>query len=282
MPENIFMTGPDIVRQKAVPAPNQWFAARRPLFVKNMVKGFGETFERFRAIYEQYLVHRRLSFLEFTQLVGTESGKGLLWLLKDRCHQLWREPDTGREPDGCLLDWLLGSIFHEAMKLKENIYLVQHHGPRIQSLQKRPGTDPARYCVGIENQGFPARIHSEIELQMEALALLFGQANYLLRTMMAEQADNPLLLRFLLENPGVPQSLWGESLESLLADMFPHGLEYGFCLAARSYAEGDWYAEALAAYGRALAVNRDCAEALHNSCRMQALSREQQHLAEPA
>jgi len=276
------MTGPDSVRQKAATAPNQWFAARRPLFVKNMVKGFVKTFERFRAIYEQYLVRRRLSFVEFTQLVGTESSKGLLWLLKDRCHQLWREPDTGREPDGRLLDWLLGSIFHEAMKLKENIYLARHYVPRAQSLQYRPGTDPARYCAGLEDQRFPERINSEIERQMEGLAILFGQANYLLRTMMAEQADNPLLLRFLLENPEVPQSLWGESLESLLADMFPQGLEYGFCLAARSYAEGDWYAEALAAYGRALAVNWHCAEALHNSCRMQALAREQQQMAEPA
>jgi len=279
MIQNVFTSGPDTARQGEAASGNRWFAARRPLFVKNMVKEFAETFDRFRTIYEQYLTSGTLSFAEFARLVGTDSARGRLWVLKDHCHQLWRETDADREPDGCLLDWLLGSIFHEAMKLKENIYLLQHYGPLAEALRKQQAATPAEHRGGIEGRRFLERISGELEGQMESLAFLFGQANFLLRAMMAAQADNPLLLRFLLENPDLPQSLWAESLESLLTDMYPQGPEYGFCLAARSYEEGNWYAEALAAYDRALAINRDCAEALHNSCRMRALAREQEKLA---
>ncbi|MGV1100858.1 hypothetical protein ACUUL3_15785 [Thiovibrio sp. JS02] len=255
---------------------NGWFEERRSLFLKNMFKGFSETFCRFRTLYGHYTANRAVSFAEIDHLVGTENRKGRLWDLKDRCHQLWRDADPQADLNGCLLDWLLGSIFHEAMKLKENSYMLQYYAPLAETMKDRHGGS-AKFC-GVGCQRFMERTISEIEHQMESLGFMFGRANYLLRTMLLAQADNPILLRYLVENPEIPQELWSESLEDLLADMFPQGPEYGFCTAARSYQEGDWYAKAQATYLKALAINPDCHEARHQACRMQALARQEAQL----
>jgi len=132
---------------------------------------------------------------------------------------------------------------------------------------------PAGKFCGGECQRLRERARAEIAQQMENLGFMFGRANYLLRVMLPAQAGNPLLLRYLLEDPELPRALWSEELEEILADMFPQGPEYGFCAAARSYQEGDWYARAHDAYCRALAINPACHEARQQACRMQALAR---------
>lgn len=247
---------PDSARQK-----NTWFEERRSLFVKNMLKDFYETLSRFRALYEHYTKTGELSFAEIDRLVGKESSKGLLWSLKDRCHQLWREADPENEMNGCFLDWLVGSIFHEAMKLKENIYMLEYYGPLAEKMKRKDSVTPVKFC-GIECQQFMERTRAEITSEMENLGFLFGRANYLLRHLIIDQAKNALLVRFLFEHHEVPENLWSETLENLFSDMYASQSEAGFCLAARSYTEGDWDEMAIKAYGKALQINPASREAL--------------------
>ncbi|MDH5524362.1 MAG: hypothetical protein OEY01_10280 [Desulfobulbaceae bacterium] len=264
----MIMTSP-LVTQKT----NKWFEDRRDFFVKNLYKGFYETFCRFHAILAQTADSRQVSFAEINHLVGTETQKGRLWKLKDRCHQLWRHADPAREINGCLLDWVLGSLFHESMKLKESIYMFQFYGPLAQAMIKQNQPETIKFC-GMECHSFIESIGNDIKSQMENLLLMFTQAKSLLRTMLPELAGNLLLIRFLLENPEVAHSLWGESMEEIFADIFPDSPEYGFCAAARSYQEGNWFTMAHEAYGRALAINPTCLEAQGKIYQLQALARE--------
>jgi hypothetical protein len=252
---------------------NKWFEERRDLFVKNMYKGFYETFCRFQAIHQQSTDSRKVSFDEISHLVGTETKKGRLWHLKDRCHQLWRNADPQQEINGCLLDWVLGSLFHESMKLKESIYMFQFYGPMAQAMLKQNKAETIKFC-GMECHRFIESTGKDIKQQMGNLLLMFEQAKSLLRTMLPELANNLILIRYLLENSEVAQSLWGENLETLFADMFPGSPEYGYCAAARSYQEGNWFKNAHAAYARALAINQDCLEAQGKIYQLQALARE--------
>lgn len=240
---------------------NNWFEERRSLFVKNMLKEFYETMSRFRELYEHYTKTQEITFAEIDRLVGRESSKGLLWSLKDRCHQLWREADPESEMTGCLLDWLMGSIFHEAMKLKENIYMLEYYGPLADKMRQKNSAATVNFC-GIECRQFLERTRTEITREMENLGFLFGRANYLLRNLIIEQAKNPLLVRFLFEHHDVAENLWSETLENLFSDMYASQPEAGFCLAARSYKEGDWEAMATKAYSKALQIKPDCDEAL--------------------
>lgn len=255
---------------------NEWFEERRDLFVKNMFKEFYETFSVFIKIYEHYITAQNVSFEDVNGLVGKESEKGLLWQLKDGCHQLWRNSDPEKELNGRLLDWVMGSIFHEAMKLKENIYMYQYYGPLAESMKKQNGTGTVKFC-GVECQRFMDRSYKEIQKQMETLGFMFGRACYLLRTMLPDQAQNSLLVRYLIENEDVADNLWSEPINDILAEMFDSP-EQGYCTAAKSYFEGQWYEPALQAYTTAITINPECEEAEKNISKIQPILKEQKQL----
>jgi hypothetical protein len=256
---------------------NKWFKKRRRMFLKNMLKTFFRTYTRFQEVYEHYTVNLSLSFKELDQLVGTETRKGKLWQLKDSCHALWRDAGPASEMNGCLLDWVLGSIFHEAMKLKENIYMLEYYGLMAESMYQQNTPSTVRLC-GVECQRFMGRTQSEIRRQVENLGFMFGRANYLMRIIMNEQNDNLLLIRFLVENPEIPRELWSEELDELFTDIFPNGPEWGYCAAARSYKEGDWFAKALDAYQKALVLNPACDEAQRHVYQLKGLVRSHDQL----
>jgi hypothetical protein len=186
-------------------------------------------------------------------LVGSETRRGPLWRLKDDCHRLWREADVREEMNGCLLDWVMGSLFHEAMKLKENSYISQYYQPRVEKMTGA-GSGGLATC-GLEFERFMQGAAKEISSQVENLSLLFGRANYLLRLLMSEQSENVILLRYLIENEQVVVQLWSESLRELFADMFAGAPEQGFCAAAKSYEADHWQEQAFAAWARAREIN---------------------------
>jgi hypothetical protein len=252
------MTAP---RQQQSPAvsPNRWFAQRRDFFVKNVFEGFYKNRTFFIGLYDRYNNTGQISFSDIAELVGVENHKGL-WLVKDRCHQLWRDGESRFDNNGFFLDWVVGSLFHEAVKLKENIYMFHFYAPQADEIKQQfkneiMGSDAAclRFMEGTE---------AEIRKQMDNLALLFGRANYLLRSMLVSQSGNVLLIRYLIERKDVVQELWSESLEELFDDMFPGGPEQGFCMAGKNYLDGHWHDRALMAYSAALEINPKCDDAL--------------------
>jgi hypothetical protein len=243
---------------------NKWFTRRRDFFFTNMVKGFHRTAGKFLKIYQDYLATGAAPYDEIDRLVGSETRKGCLWSLKDDCHQLWRNADDVFDLNGSLLDWMIGSVFHEAMKLKENIYLFEFYAPLAHDLQGGWQQEARRFC-GIECGHFMERISHEVGRQMENLGFLFGRASYLLRIMLPSQGHNRLLLRYLREHGDVVFELWSESLDEVFADMFAGKPEIGYCLAAASYFEGNWYEKALEAYDEALHINKECMEAIRRT-----------------
>ncbi|MBI5557476.1 MAG: hypothetical protein HY885_07535 [Deltaproteobacteria bacterium] len=249
---------------------NKWFAQRRDFFVTSMLKGFHRNADGFLKIYQIYLKTGGVPYNEIDRLVGSENKKGCLWRLKDECHQLWRNADSDFELNGSLLDWIIGSIFHEAMKLKENIYLFEHYVPQASGKKEEWRGETQLFC-GLECQRFMERISHEVDRQMENLGFMFGRAIYLLRTMLPSQSHNVLLLRYLVEHGDVVDELWAESLEEVFSDMFPGCPESGYCYAAKSYFDGNWYEKALDAYNAALRLNKHCGEAIRRTFQLKAI-----------
>ena len=260
---------------------NIWFEEKRALWVKNLLKDFHKTYKRFIDLYGQYITSQQVSFEEIDQLVGSENRPGLLWRLKDKCHRLWRDVDPAEEVNGCLLDWVMGSLFHEAMKLKENAYVYQYYRPLAEKMTAGPGGRGLKIC-GMECERFMERTATEIQKQMENLSLMFGRANYLLRLMMPEQAQNTILLRYLIEHEEVVIQLWSENLTELLADMFFGAPEQGYCAAAKSYLQDHWQERARMAYSKALALNPQCEEAHRYVLVLQTAPNSRDRLVQPS
>ncbi len=286
---------------------NTWFEKRRDFFVRKVIDEFFQLNSSFQAIYLLYIECRTpqswvcSDLLEdeageirekiwnsLTGMVGSESAKGPLWRLKDSCHLVWPEDDAEHDVSGSLVDWLIGSIFHEAMKLKENMYLLNRYGPAACRMKELPVdapvtpatryTDAPRVDTMIDVQGVINRAASDVVSQMEQIAHLFNHACFMLRIMMPDLAGNTLVVRLLIEREKMVEEFWGESLESLFQDMFWGDAAEGFCLAGRSYLKGQWFVQALKMYQKALAVNTTCDEAITRMVQLQAVVRENREL----
>ncbi len=238
-------------------AANSWFEKRRNFHIRSLYSGFFVTYSSFITLYQGYISGGKINFDDLTRLVGTESQKGRLWQLKDHCHRLFQESS---EQDGHLLDWVIGSIFHESMKLKENIYMYQFYGPEGPHNGESGPAAPSLHC-GASRKNFMRGIATETRRQVDNLTFLFNRANFLLRMLLPSQSQNVLLIRLFLEEREICPELWSESAEQIFAELFPDQPEVGFLMAAKSYFNGQWLSEALAAYETALAMNPDIEEA---------------------
>lgn len=284
----------------------RWFDQRRHFFIRQVLADFVLIFHSYQDLYLLYMECRKPGngccsdllgrdneelrgqiWDRLTLMVGTEVEKGPLWNLKDLCHRIWPEGQHGQNLDGSLVDWLIGSIFHEAMKLKENIYILNRYGPiafrfseshvegRLSELRQGP---LSRLTQMMDINTLINRIIVDVVSQMEQLAFLFGQASYLLRIMLPGLSGNMLVIRFLVEQEEAVREIWGETAEELFSDMFCGAPEQGFCAAGRSYLGGQWYNRSLAMYRRALCVDSGCDEAIAKVCQLQAVIRQNSQL----
>lgn len=217
-------------------------------------------------------------------MVGTEMEKGPLWQLKELCHRVWPEDEPGKNIEASLIDRLMGSIFHEAVRLREDVYILNSYGADafrdhttdgIKGCSEQQERSPvSRLSRVMDKKGLIERIAVDVMRQMEQLAFLFGQTNNMLRTLLAGLSENLLLVRFLVEQEDMVQDLWGEELAALFHDMFSGAPEQGFCAAGRSYMSGQWYTRALVMYRRALELECRCDEATEKIAELEALIQE--------
>lgn len=271
-----------------------WFDSRRDYFIRQALGDFMTIAIGFQELYASCLecclqqsdggaswknlevgetwgrMHRRLA-----EMVGTERDAGPLWQLKDLCHRIWPQQQRDLHSHGVLVDWLIGSLFHEAMKLKENLYLLGTYGPAAAALGGGAGTGVGRDDRPPRSRmaGLDALIERTVAGQLERMGFLFGQVNYLLRLMLPDLAANPLVIRLLAEREQEVTDLWGESLEELFADVLGGRSADGFCLAGASYLHGHWRRQALTMYQRALALAPGCDEAIVRIAHIEAILR---------
>ncbi len=236
-----------------------WLDERRDLFVKNVLRDFFYSHTFFLDIQRKYR-DTGITFEGLDYWVGTQTDPGILWALKDNCHRLWRDIDPDKKPEPFLFDWMVGTIFHEAMKLKENVYMIVRYEPacRIISSECNAGNRQKRY------QQFFEQILEDVHQGMERLESLLTHAGEQLKALLIAEKDNTLLVRFILENQSEMEKLWRNSggIDRMLTDLFPEGLDKAYCMAGTNYLEGGWYAEARNAFEEAIRINPDCREAI--------------------
>ena len=291
-----------IERQLPLTHTNRWFEKRRDFFTRQLVEDFFMVKLAFQETYLIYLECRSPGTLDFSDLldeqavekrrqlwdhlvrmVGTENEKGPLWHLKDLCHLVWPGIEHEHDVSGSLFDWLVGSVFHETMKLKENIYLLDRYGPAACRIKDRPMEVGYTVASGVlsypENrlgsiidvQGLIKRAADDAVRQIEQIAFLFNHASYMLRLKMAVFANNDLIVRFLVEEEEKVKQLWGEEIEDVFQDMFFGDTVEGFCTAGRSYQDAQWFGQALEMYQRALAADPQCDEAIAKAVQLQSI-----------
>ncbi|RUM90287.1 MAG: hypothetical protein DSZ23_02070 [Thermodesulfatator sp.] len=237
-----------------------WLKEKRDLFLKNVVKDFLDSCSFFTDL-KEHTAKYGVRYEGFDFWVGTQQDKGKLWHLKDICHVLWGDSDPARDENGFMLDWMIGAIFHEAMKLKENAYMIERYRKSYPSETKLP-LHPNNNGDGPGMEFFEETAH-EIKRAIKRIDLLLEHAGGYLIEVLKQEKENALLVRYLLEAMNSPAEHWpGETGPKRLLDaLFPMGLDEAYCLAGESYLEGSWFVEARKAFEMALELNPNCTEA---------------------
>jgi hypothetical protein len=170
-----------------------------------------------------------------------------LFELKEDCHWLFRsqERDAPMEASTAVLfDILVGSLFHQCMKVKENAYQVERYAPKYAALRKalqRPDAPKEVETFLREGERIIARSRRMLQQEFAYAVELFHEATIDLRHVVVENRENPLLARGLFENEKLLDAVYGpRSLDKLLAEMYGSHPATGYLLAAGSLYEGGW------------------------------------------
>jgi hypothetical protein len=179
-------------------------------------------------------------FAELALLVG-DSDNSILFRLKERCHALFRKDPSATHRE-VLFDLSIGSLFHEAMKLRENLYQQEVYVPRIEQLLEEHGHDDREFFPDFEKIQ-AAGAGRTLDALRETKALL-AQTRNQLRALLEAHSDNALLTRNLVVNREAVEEVFEADLSGILAGI--HGdAAAGFRDAAHSYLESAFFSEAI-------------------------------------
>jgi tetratricopeptide (TPR) repeat protein len=170
-----------------------------------------------------------------------DGGHSILYRLKGNCHALFRHNnDRSCHDEERLLDLAVGSIFHEAMKLRENLYQVEMYRPRYLGIQLKK--TPYRASLLDRFEKIILRAEEGIQEGVADIRALFGDTLDQLIDLMRGYGDNDLLVRFLLTHRKLFLKVYGrKQLENLFISMFKNGLIQAHWIGAMSYLQSGYY-----------------------------------------
>jgi hypothetical protein len=208
---------------------------------------------RFQFIYEKY----RAQTLSFDDIEGFATDKDPtlpLFNLKESCHMLFRyQGDEQSSDEEKLLDLAIGSIFHEAMKLRENLYQLKVYKPRYLQIQNSRQASEYEKTLLQEFMKIGAKTEKQLAESMMEIKRLFQDTLEQLAHLLPRYKDNAVLIKFLLHNKDLLQQAFGRRRGlKIIADMFPGGLGEAYDVEGRSFLESEHYDLAAEFFSQAL------------------------------
>jgi len=190
-----------------------------------------------------------LHFDDLLRFVGDDE-RSVLFRLKERCHALFRgDGALGELAIGAsaLFDLAVGSLFHEAMKLRENLYQSDVYAPKVAALRESGVSDASGLLAEFDKLVADAR--NRLAESVAESRVLLARTTTQFRVLLRSHAANGTLARFVVENAAPLADTFACSEDEALADV--HGsARAAWRGAAWSYLQSGFFAEA----SRALAA----------------------------
>jgi len=235
------MRGPGILDLIGVDRMEKKAQGTRDRNVLEIVRGLLLSEVAFREIFKRYK-EGRLRFSDIGVWVD-DKGQSLLYNLKEQCHFLYRYKE--KKPihkNQWLLDLVIGSIFHEAMKLRENIYQMEVYRPKYLQYKLKVGKSAYERDYLQQFERIILKAKQGVAEGMEETQSLFQDAVAQLIDLFKESRKNTFLVRFLLENQPLLQKVYGsKKAEEIFDRMFKKGFLDAYRLAAQSYLQSEHY-----------------------------------------
>ncbi len=234
---------------------SNWFDEKRAEFMRDLLRDYCLAVQELEVMFREFDRTGGVGFEALKDLLGEEMNKGLLWRLKDTAHHLFRDAG-GSSLVGQFLDWCIGYIFHESMKLKEDAYQQQNYAPWFRSMQERELPEPD---LIISRELFQLLMQTAESMQREIrrIRFLFGECRKLFPLYLADQRENHWLARFLFKRNELVREVFGQGYRELVRGIYGASPELLYVMASRSLREGGWMQQAADAAEEACRVSPD-------------------------
>lgn len=226
-----------------------WIEAKLPEFVRDVMRDFCQVS---RQLFNQFDSHEQtgqVSFTFFKELLGEGMNKGQLWRLKDTAHILFRN-DQRAGKIGPYLDWCIGYIFHECMKLREDAYQQENYRPWFEARYSSPEITPEEQLISQELINVLDQTRESINREISRIKFILFHCRRLFILYLPAHEDNPLLARFLFAQEDLVREVFKSSYPDLITAIYGEEPFSLYELAASSLERGGWKAEAEAARSR--------------------------------
>jgi hypothetical protein len=230
-----------------------WIQAKHPEFVRDLFKFFCQSCEQLELQFASFDHDETVDFGLLRDLVGVEMNKGLLWRMKDTAHHVFRN-DPHSQLGGQFLDWAMGYIFHETIKLKEDAYQKQNYAPWFHRLHEG---DLSGSEKDITDQFFLVLSQTEESMRREIdrIRFIVDKCRQLLPYYLHRYSDNVLLARYIFSQNELVRAVFRDEYDTLILAIYGNEPERMFILAAQSLRLGGWVEEAAQAVDQALKQN---------------------------
>lgn len=215
---------------------------KRNWIILEIVRDYLYSYINFQDLYEKYKTHT-LSFDDVEEFVTDKDPTIPLFNLKESCHMLFRyQEEEHCSDEEKLLDLAVGSIFHEAMKLRENLYQLEVYKPRYLQIQdSKEASDYERNLLQ-EFIKIGARTEKRLAESMKETKRLLHDTLNQLAHLLPRYKNNHALMRFLLRNKELMQQAFGKRKGlKIIADMFPGGLSEAYAREGQGYLTSEHY-----------------------------------------
>jgi hypothetical protein len=232
-----------------------WIREKLPEFVRDLFRMFCHSSVALNREFESFDEEGVVCFECLRDLVGTEMDKGLLWRMKDTAHHVFRN-DPEKPAEGQFLDWALGYIFHETVKLREDAYQLQNYGPWLQEIMEEDAHGPQQEVSGRLVEVL-TQTRESMRREIDRIRFFMNNCRTLLPVYLVRHRDNTLLARFIFSHEDLVRSAFGSDYGMLMEGVYKDEPERMYVLACRSLRMGGWFAEANRAIEAALQERPD-------------------------
>ncbi|BBD09486.1 hypothetical protein [Desulfovibrio ferrophilus] len=249
---------------------SKWIRSKLPEFVRDVLRDFCLVSRLLEHEFRHFDRTGHVDFNALKNLLGQEMNKGLLWRLKDTAHVLYKNDSaSGASGSGMLgqfLDWSVGYIFHDAMKLKEDAYQQQNYAPWFRQLQDKE-LSGEHLAFSRELFGVLDQTNESIQREVNRIRFLLFNCRKLFMDYLPLHRENELLARFLFDQNDLVREVFGDSYAKLVANVYDEAPERLSLLAARSLRRGGWAEEAARALAEAERISPESQEVLQEKQR---------------
>jgi tetratricopeptide (TPR) repeat protein len=219
--------------------------------IVTIVYSFLHAFRTFRQIENDYK-EGSLRFNELAKFVD-DRGQSFLFTLKTTCHDLFRQSSSYTTQNEQIFDLTIGSIFHLAMKLREDIYQLEFYGPKYTELNEKGNAHQGQEALILKFKETLSRAITSLQEGMEEVATLMEDSFRQFKDLLREYRENGLLLRFILEERQLLEGVFGENGPGeVFRFLYPRDESEPYRLAGESYFDSAFYSRAIHAFSQAL------------------------------